>query len=91
MNKEDFNKVEGLKTNISEMIKLYLFENSEKWQTKFNFNLNAFHEYDILFYITDDSIDFDVNHIDENSGNFSIELDDFIEFYNIHLSHNLIN
>lgn len=92
MNKEDFNKVDGVKNNISEMLKLYLFENSEEWQSEFKFNLSAFHEYDMTFNIIDDAIDFNVHHIDNNdAGNFYIDLDDFIEFYNIHLSHKLIN
>jgi hypothetical protein len=83
-------KIDGINQNISEMIKLYLYENKEEWQSDFNFDLSLFHEYSINFNVVQDNIMFNVNHINKDVGDFELDLDDFIEFYNIHLSNKFV-
>jgi hypothetical protein len=90
MNKDILFKINGLNQNISEMIKLYLFENKEEWQSEFDFDLSLFHEYEIHFNIVQNNIAFNVIHITADVGNFELDLEDFIEFYNVHLSHKLV-
>lgn len=89
MDKNMYLKIDGLNQNISEMIKLYLFENKEEWQSEFDFDLSLFHEYEIHFNIVQNIIAFNVIHITDVS-DFELDLDDFIEFYNVHLSHKLV-
>lgn len=86
MNKDILFKINGLNQNISEMIKLYLFENKEEWQSEFDFDLSLFHEYEIHFNIVQNNIAFNVIHITDvgNFDNFELDLEDFIEFYNVH-------
>jgi hypothetical protein len=90
MDKNMYLKIDGINQNISEMIKLYLFENKEDWQSEFHFDLSLFHEYGITFNVVQDNIIFNVTHISKDVGDFELDLDDFIEFYNIHLSNKFV-
>ena len=92
LSNQDIIKNAAIYQNITEMLKIYLVENIDYWQDELNFKLTAFDQYDITYHISGDGndINFRIIHIDGHDDSYYIELDEFLEFYNIHLSHNLI-